>query len=340
MNYNGGLIDNRTEKKDYSHLEVGKSGTPTFLTKKEALKATKLFPLRNQKSTSSCGAHAGELVMSIEHGGTYEQAFIYKQRLNFPSEGMHHYDIGDILLKMGVCEYLGIEKTESAYNAYKPTTAQKKEALKLSGKAYIVLENDQFTIDDIAHISNDLKKPLILYVYWKKGEWTVSPLAGGEIVPNSADARHYVTVLPNSCYIEKGIKYCIIQDSITTGKTQIRHLSEDWISKRVHTGLYRQDFLYDERNTIIFRHNGYKFTRNLSYGMSGKDIKMLQETLQDLGLFPIMECSEYFGGITRQAVKNFQEAHRNWVLKPLGLQKPTGVFGKKTMEKLNTLLKG
>lgn len=337
MKYNGGLIDNRTEKKDYSHLEVGKASNPTYLTKKEALKSTTLYPLRNQKSTSSCGAHAGELALSIDSGELYEQAFIYRHRLNYPSEGMHHYDIGDILLKMGVCEYLGIEKTESAYNAFKATPAQLKEALKASGKSYIVLQDGQFNIDDIAHISNDLKRPLILYVYWKKGEWSsASPRAIGEGTPFTTPSHHFVTVLPNSCYIEKGIKYCIIQDSITSGKTQHRHLTEDWIDNRVYTGLYQLKLEY---NFDYEPKTSYQFQQNLQYGSKGTDVKLLQSFLQLMGFFPKnVTPTTFYGGLTRQAVKDFQEANRSWILKPLGLDKPTGLFLEATRKRMNQLL--
>jgi hypothetical protein len=334
--YKGGLIDNRKEKKDYSHLEVGFASEVKYLTKERAEKKSKEYKARNQKSTSSCGGHAGELMASILYGDIYEPAFLYRLRRNYPSEGMFHYDIGDILIKNGICKDRGIEKTEGAYNLYRPSSEDYTEARDISGGAYIVLEDNKFGIDDIARISNILKKPIVLFVYWKGTEWSSAlPIAKGELSLVDSQYRHFVTVLPESAYEKRGKKYVIIQDSSHFGKTHIRHLSEDWIMKRVYTGLYLTEL---RSFKTPYKLEKYIFTKDLQFGDSGEEVKHLQSVLQDLGFFPLnIEPTGYFGGITRQAVKDFQKKYEKSILWVVGLKKPTGYFGISTRKKLNSL---
>jgi hypothetical protein len=337
----GAKIDDRrpSDIKDYSHLETGRSQTPIFLKKKEAVKVEKLYDKRNQKSTSSCGAHAGELALSIDTGFTHEPAFIYRLRRNYPDEGMYHYDIGDILKFFGACEYLGIDKTELAYNRYQASDSQFTEAKKFAGSPYIVLTDNKFSMDDVAYIVNNLKRPLTLFVYWDGKEWNSKhPETAGDVSDVfMAKYHHFVTVLPNSAYEEKGKKYCIVQDSAWFGGENIRHISEEWLDRRIYTGLYRTKFEFEETKP---QYTSYVFKRTLQYGDQGQDVKELQNILKSLGYFPSnIETTVYFRGITRQAVKDFQAANRNWILKPLGLDKPTGIFGPSTRKRLTALLK-
>jgi len=336
MQYKGGLIDNRVEKKDFSHLEIGRSSVPTYLTKAKAEKVIKQYEARNQKTTSSCGAHAAELAHSIDTEEKHEPAFIYRQRANYPAEGMWHYDIGDILVKKGANLNKNIEKTEAIYNAYNPTQEDISEALKYHQEAYIVLENDKFTIDDIAYIVNDLQRPLILFVFWNGKEWNTDfPVANGDLDNFFAQYRHYVTVLPNSAYTYKKQKFVIIQDSSHFGKKHIRHLSEDWITKRTYTGLYFTELIKEKRP---LKHTE-PFTKDLKFGDTDPEVKRLQDVLKKLGFFPTnIESTGYYGGITRQAVKDFQKANEKSILWVIGLKKPTGYFGLSTRKVLNELI--
>lgn len=290
----------------------------------------------NNVAVHNCGAYSGELALSIDTDAVHEPAFIYRNRLNYPDEGMYHYDIGDILKAKGACLNKKIPVDEKSYNDYSPTFDDKIEAQLYTEDAYVVLENDKFTIDDIAYIVNDLKRPVIIYTYWKEKEWNTDfPIATGELTPFTATYRHYVTVLPNSAYIYKKQKYVIIQDSAWFGGKNIRHLSEDWINKRVYTGLYFTEFKYKKGD----KPKPYNFTRDLKYGDSGEDVNVLQLSLQKLGFFPSnLKPTNYFGGITRQAVKDFQKKYEKSILWTIGLKKPTGYFGISTRKKLLELL--
>ncbi len=77
----------------------------------------------------------------------------------------------------------------------------------------------------------------------------------------------------------------------------------------------------------------YNFTRNLKYGIRGKDVKALQQTLNCLG-FTLAQTgagsngheTTYFGKVTKQALINYQTAHN--------IAPNVGYFGPITRESL------
>jgi hypothetical protein len=86
------------------------------------------------------------------------------------------------------------------------------------------------------------------------------------------------------------------------------------------------------------------FTRNLKLGDRGEDVKRLQEFLNQNG-FPVAlsgagsldKETELFGLGTQRALKKFQEAHAEELLKPLGLTSGTGFLGEDTRNLINNL---
>jgi len=71
------------------------------------------------------------------------------------------------------------------------------------------------------------------------------------------------------------------------------------------------------------------YTKLLSVGMRGDLVKQLQDKLKALGYFPAdMNSSGFYGSVTRDAVKKFQQAN--------GIEQ-TGATGPKTRAKLNSL---
>ena len=342
MNYTGAKLDERVplaKSKDYSHLEVGSATPIIWLTKSEAEKTKTLYAKRDQKSTSSCGMHAGELAKSYDSGTLHEQAFGYRKRVNYPTEGMYHWDIGQILKDWGLCEYCGVEKTEKAYNAFNPTSSQITNAKLYSGNSFVILENDRFNIDDIAFILNNLKRPLILHVYWNDTQWsTQTPTSLLPLLPSNAKYHHFVTALPNSAYEDKGKKYFIIQDSSHFGGYYQRTLGEDWVNNQTYAGIYQLDLMPDPiQKKVSF---SYTFTKDLTVGIQSGEVLNLQYALQELGYFPAnIKPTGYFGGISRQAVKDFQKAYFSTILQVLGLKTPTGFVGASTRKQLNKLMK-
>ena len=74
------------------------------------------------------------------------------------------------------------------------------------------------------------------------------------------------------------------------------------------------------------------FDQNLSLGMRGENVKVLQEILIEEGVWPRpnIGATGYFGSITREAVISYQEKYASEILEPLGLIKGTGFVGSST----------
>jgi len=83
---------------------------------------------------------------------------------------------------------------------------------------------------------------------------------------------------------------------------------------------------------------GFTFKEDLQQGMSNarEDIRLLQAVLNEEG--SALEIDGYFGPITQDAVKRFQELYSQEILAPLGLSQGTGYVGSSTRAKLNQLL--
>jgi len=89
----------------------------------------------------------------------------------------------------------------------------------------------------------------------------------------------------------------------------------------------------------------YNWTRNLSKGSTGEDVKNLQiflnktsdTELASFGVGSKDNETNYFGLITANAVARFQDKYASDILTPLGLTKGTGYFGASTQAKVNAL---
>ena len=81
------------------------------------------------------------------------------------------------------------------------------------------------------------------------------------------------------------------------------------------------------------------FNANLSFGAKNDEVTALQQALNLQGCFTAT-ATGYFGSITREAVKCFQQKYASEVLTPLGLTSATGFVGAGTRAKLNALYGG
>jgi len=90
----------------------------------------------------------------------------------------------------------------------------------------------------------------------------------------------------------------------------------------------------------------FTFTRNLSFGSRGEDVRILQIILNSnpativasTGAGSAGRETNFFGPLTRSAVIRFQNFYRAEILTPAGLTSATGFVGPFTRAKLNTLI--
>ena len=78
--------------------------------------------------------------------------------------------------------------------------------------------------------------------------------------------------------------------------------------------------------------------RNLSVGSTGEDVKSLQTVLLNEGVYPSGLITGYFGQMTFEAVKRFQEKYSSEILVPADLTSGNGYVGVGTRKKINSLL--
>lgn len=120
-----------------------------------------------------------------------------------------------------------------------------------------------------------------------------------------------------------------MEELIQSLKQQIEKLESQITTMKAQTEALRQTRL-QVKETVKEVKGTLKLIRQLKLGMSGEDIKTLQEILAtDPDIYPEGLITGYFGRLTLKAVKRFQ--------KIAGLEE-VGAIGPKTLAKINELL--
>ncbi len=359
----GVLPDDRPpegKQKDYRTEEIIAMAQPLvwedwniWREKPENKKMLADIKVNHQRTTSTCAAQAGSLALAInnyiEDGKFLKLSAkpIYARRRNKPSAGMYIDDLGKICKEYGtVPEVLypsPNDTDENMSNLDGYISAFENMAKVLRAKNFFWLYETK-NIDSFAQVLA-LKKPIVLTVIFGDGEFD-TPVPQVKAVPPKYG--HAIVILSNAYFTYQGKKAVLIQnswgDSLYYGGRQI--LTEDWfIKNRVVCGIFFEDL----QNFAVFNPDivkpSYNFINDLYYGMNNDEVKMLQKCLateQDGEgyLFPIYQTTTgYFGSITLQAVKRFQEKYKDEILTPLGLTTATGYVGSSTRAKLNELFK-
>ena len=297
--------------------------------------------VNSQGNVGSCAAQALSLLLAIKNyqeDGIFNKVSakpIYANRRNEPSAGMYADDIGNIGVNLG-------STFESLYPSPNDTdanmsnlddyiTAYQSMAKVLRMKKYIWI---QPSIDNFAQILS-MNQPIVMTVIFGDGEWSSIPEIKN-VVPKYG---HMITALENSWFTYQSQKSIYVQDS--HGKDRYikgRHiLTEEWFTKgRVICGIWFTDM----NNLAVFNDQTgkikYQWTKDLYVGCVGEDVNKLQLALatikdDDGYLFPLatQSATNYFGGITRQAVKRFQKKYN--------IEPVLGYCGPKTRSQLNKI---
>ena len=85
---------------------------------------------------------------------------------------------------------------------------------------------------------------------------------------------------------------------------------------------------------------GFRFRKNLYFGMRNNNVVYLQVFLRNQGtaIYPEGKVTGYFGILTRKAVIRFQNKYSQDILLPWGLTRGTGTVGRTTRIKMNEIL--
>jgi hypothetical protein len=352
------LLDTRSPEdkaKDYLDIEFA-YGTEDYDWKEETTFVDTPFFPHNQAMSLSCvalswviwleefWARAGRQVVTSRKDG-------YFWRWNKPSGGMTADDSirmarrGIALESQVPSQGLGETAMNTPY-ALTQEILRERAKNKIKAGVYITQCRD---IDAIAKASRH--SPVSLFVFfdtplqWQEW-WTTFPKVLKTVdLYAPATSRHHISVPSSLAYkveggvLINGVKHIKIQDSAQLGSGRgrhgnVRYLSEDFIKTRCYTAYYAipDDSMIKAnppKKKIV-----WDGKRNLRVGMVGDDVKKLQQILQIKGFFNFPNPTGYFGGITRRAVIDYQNANADTILKPLGLKSGTGFVGLSTRAQL------
>jgi len=286
----------------------------------ENKKLLSTIPVQNQDGSYSCLAQAGALALAINNWleeKRYERMSarsIYPYRRNNPGRGMWVDDLGNIATQRGVL-FEDIVASDSMDEGKMNDITDFLPSYEKIGKIYRAKSYIWLPVNNIDETANILAqgKPVVICVRFGNNEWAkeVPTIESEETLYG-----HGIVALPKAFVKIKNKKAVLIQDSwgVETGMDGRRLLTEDWFSKgRVQAAIYFEDLQNLAIQNEELAKPVYEFKRDLTMGMRGYDVAMLQRCLgylkdNDGYMFPLsVEPTGYYGGITRAAVKRFQK---------------------------------
>lgn len=333
----GVLQDNRSayeQSFDYRHEELAMGITP-YKWEERPIKQKYFYPY-NQASSLSCVAGGGAIVLEHYDGKVISRKDIYNRRYNYPMGGMAMHDVCE-KIRTGACieplvpsQNLGENQMNQRYPITNEIIGSR---LENKVAQTFTIGNNIDAIASVLHIS-----PVIAFWYFdEKGSewWTEYPSIKFNFVSNvqAGVTRHQVAVV--DAVLQNGKKYLVVQDTAGIGSglgidNNLRLVSEEFVTKR----LYAASYAIDNENEVLIPNNGakpvYTNTKTLQVGSTGDAVKQVQAVLIYEGLLKIKAPTGYFGGLTRSAVKAYQEKYKADILTPIGLKSATGVVAGRT----------
>lgn len=327
---NGEIEDLRSlqsQNLDYKHDEFLGLGIPNWIEKTQD-QWSKLS-IRFQSTSGSCGGQSGAKGMEYIVKQIASASPIYKERTNYPAEGMWIQQIGDILKNQGTC--LESECTSENMTEEQMDDVKIPDILEFKVSGYYMLPFGSDINMDLLAEALDAGNPIIILIRSNSQEYISVPISNGQ----PTTFGHFVCSIPSNYTLYNGEKSVIIDDSCAPGST----INEK--GQRIFTESFLKARSFGIMALIPLQTSTmpvYEFNTDLSLGMTSQDVGALQKVLQALGLFPSSQTTtDYFGPITKKAVMAFQQKYSDTVLLPAGLSEPTGFVGSFTRMQLNAL---
>ena len=358
--YIGDIPDPRSKKakkKDFLTAEVD-MGVAKFVTKKQAEKVAKKYIERNQYQKGSCVPSSMCNALFDTEKVAFADEPNYTLRVNKPQMGCWWGDQADLVINRGMNKRVDVKelKTEKEANALFVTGEMDDKAKPARQKSYLWIKERDF--NNIATwINSGYAVPFSIYA--EIDEWSLKQpkVIYPDLKIENAYINHAICAIPNTAYKTKDGFGFFITDSSPFGGHFKRDITQTFYEKRMKHGIVFEDLKFEQIEVKLpFK---YHWTRDLDVGDGAwiengklvntskgyvdenehKDVLKLQQALQWLGHFPATQKpTGYFGGITRQAVKDFQEKYKTNILISIGLQSGTGYFGASSQKQMYKLM--
>ena len=318
------------DERNYHTEEIFKAyPTPTW-TEKKPSEWRRFLPIRNQNGSGGCVSFATALALGVENfleENKFEvlsARFIYSR--GYVAEaggGMYYLNALEIARKEGSCLEQQMPSdglNEEQMRVRDDTPNERWVAQIYKANSYIFLPMD---IDIWAGILQSTNKALLAGVRFNSGGFSNPEV----VLDKEGQYGHAINIVDATLY--KGKKALVFQHAWSEkwGYNGLGVITEDQFKNGVILGAYLIDFKYQPQTA-----NKPKLAimaQSLKMGSRGMDVVKLQVGLQWLGYFPAeQDCTGYYGGITRQAVREFQKAY--------GLP-ITGIADLNTIQKFNEI---
>ncbi len=298
------------DERNYHTEEIFKSyPSPNWIEKKPS-EWRRFEPIRNQSTSSSCVGFATALALGVENyleEGRFEKLsarFIYSRGyVEATGGGMYYLQALEIARKEGTCLEQQMPSDGLDENAMRKrddeTPNIRWTAQIYKANSYVFLPLD---IDIWAGIIQSTNKVFLTGLRFNSGGFSKPEV----ILDKNGKYGHAVNIVDATLY--NGKKALIFQHAWTNkwGINGLGIITEEQFKKGVILGAYLIDFKYEPQKTNKPRLS--IVSQTLKMGDRGSEVVKLQVGLQWLGYFPSnQECTGYYGGLTRQSVRDFQK---------------------------------